>query len=69
MGWYINGIGTTFVEKVKNLADLHAARIVDKPQFFVENLVCVVDNGAFAAAAWMKDDRGFQQWVGNGFVQ
>ena len=62
MGWYINGIGTTFSEKIENLKSKHAAKVVTEPSEFTEDLVCVVDNGAFAAAAWMKDNREFQAW-------
>lgn len=50
MGYYINGIGTSFNEKISNLKLHHNA--IDTDSSFKENLVCVVNNGTFAAAAY-----------------
>lgn len=50
MGLYINDIGTSFEEKVQNLKEQHNATETDST--FKENLVCVVDNVFFAAAAY-----------------
>ena len=51
MGRYINDIGISFESKVQNLKERHGAQVIGKPDGPVENLVCVVDNGAFSAAA------------------
>lgn len=51
MGKYINGIGTSFDEKVSNLKSKHNG-IVTSGNSFEDNLVCVVDNGMFAAVAY-----------------
>ncbi len=53
MGKYINKIGTTFEEKVTNLKNNHKA--VETDSSFKKDLVCVVDNGPFAAAGYMYD--------------
>lgn len=63
MGWYINNIGTTFIDKVNTLKNIHHATVTETPTEWVENIVCVVDNGAFAAAAWMKDQRELDYWL------
>lgn len=65
MGYYINGIGTSYQEKISNLVEKHQAEVIEKPLEWKENLVCVVNNGMFGAAAWMNDDREFQQWLSN----
>jgi hypothetical protein len=65
MEYYINGIGLTYQQKVNSLIVQHEAEVIGPPETVIENLVCVVDNGAFAAAARMKDDREFQQWIAN----
>lgn len=57
MGYYINGIGNSFQEKVRALKEKHNAIKTDSS--FKENLVCVVDNGLFAAAgyAYCEEER------------
>ena len=60
MGWYINGIGVSYEEKVSTLKNKHNAAITDNS--FKDDLVCVVDNGMFAAAAYMKTEQEFQHF-------
>ena len=57
MGKYINNIGTSYSEKIANLKEKHGATVTDSS--FKENLVCVVNNGMFAAAgyAYCEDER------------
>jgi hypothetical protein len=55
MGYYINqtqngSIGTSFTEKCEALLNAGAVEI-EKPKEFIANLVCVVDNVFFGAAA------------------
>lgn len=66
MGKYINqnskgeSLGSSFSEKVsKLLAD--GATPVEKLEF-QPNLVCVVDNGPFAAAGYCYDKREFEDF-------
>lgn len=51
MGRYINDIGISFESKVSSLKHKHNATVIEKPDGPVPDLVCVVDNGAFSAAA------------------
>lgn len=55
MGYYINSIGTTFTDKVQQLKENHQATITDSS--WKENLVCVVDNNLFGAAAYMYSEQ------------
>lgn len=63
MGRYVNqttngGTGASFSSKCKALmAD--GAEEITKPTKFQENLVCVVDNGYFGAAAFIYNEREF----------
>ena len=50
MGKYINGIGTTYTEKIKALKEQHGA--IETDSSFKKNLVCVINNGFFAAAGY-----------------
>lgn len=63
MGKYINRIGITYEEKVKNLAEIGTK--IAPPVEWCENLVCLVDNGPFAAAAWCYDRREFREFSAN----
>lgn len=54
MGKYINGIGTTYTEKIKALREQHNAVVTDSS--FKKDLVCVVDNVLFAAAGYMYSE-------------
>ena len=60
MGKYINGIGTSFEAKCANLKELHDA--VETDASFKEDLVCVVDNGPFAAAGYAFDEQEFNDF-------
>ena len=62
MGQYINEIkgkriGTSFDEKSKGLTEAGARRT---RATFKADLVCVVDNGFFAAAAYCPDEDEFE---------
>ena len=66
MGRYINfidgeHIGHLFVHKCSSLEKAGAVEI-DPDDGFVENMVCVVDNGAFAAAAYAYNEREYQEF-------
>lgn len=62
MGKYINqnskgeSLGASFREKTSRLMEDGAERILT-PTEWSEGLVCVVDNGLFAAAAYAYDER------------
>ena len=63
MGYYIENIGTTFKEKIENLKSKHNATLlpnINNNIKFQPNLVCVVDNGFFAAAGYVFDESEFQ---------
>ena len=57
MGYYINGIGSSYQEKIQNLKAL-GAQITDAS--YKPDLVCVVNNGPFAAAAYCYSEGEFQ---------
>ena len=61
MGLYINVIeteplGASFVEKIAVLKK-YGAESIPAPKKWEEGLVCVVDNGPFAAAAYAHNER------------
>lgn len=66
MGRYINEvngkpIGTSFNAKVNNLKELaNAEPITDEK--FVEDMVCVINNGFFAAAGYAYDEEEYQEF-------
>lgn len=51
MGKHIENIGVSFDQKISALEEKGGKKI-DPPTDWVENLVCVVNNGPFAAAAY-----------------
>ncbi len=71
MGKYVNIdskgnlIGTTFREKVDALVADGATK-VDSPTEWKEGLVCVIDNGMFAAAGYAYNEREMQEFITSG---
>ena len=66
MGRYINFIdgehlGHLFVHKCSSLEKAGAVQI-DPDDGFVENMVCVVDNGWMAAAAYVHNEREYEDF-------
>lgn len=60
MGQYINRIngqtiGESFIEKVEALVEA-GGKLIGPPTEWKEGLVCVVDNGRFAAAGYAYDE-------------
>ena len=64
MGYYVNEdstgkhIGTSFEEKVKAL--LNDGGVQVNGEKFEPNLICVVDNGIFAAAGYAYSEQEYQ---------
>ena len=57
MGKYVNetskrSLGATYTDKRIGLIEDGAQMLEGEPVEFVENLVCLVDNGSFAAAGY-----------------
>jgi hypothetical protein len=64
MGKYINQtsreqLGSSFASKCKGLME-DGAKPISTPTEFKENLVCVVDNGLFAAAGYCYSAEEFR---------
>jgi len=69
MGYYINHtsngpIGASFSDKVHHLTE-DGAIPISPPTSFQNNLVCVVDNGFFGAAAYCYDENEYQVLIKN----
>ena len=66
MGYYINkdlaGNGLPASGKARHLVNDGAA-IIDAPTEFKENLVCVVDNGMFEAAAFAHSESEMKEFL------
>tara|TARA_R110000772_G_scaffold101997_3_gene202599 strand:+ start:176 stop:436 length:261 start_codon:yes stop_codon:yes gene_type:complete len=65
MGKYVNvingkHIGTSYEEKIRGLLDNGAVEVFTDE--FQENLVCVVDNGFFAAAGYAYCEAEFEMF-------
>lgn len=65
MGYYIQGPASG---KAQYLVEQFAGKIVEQPHFFSdvpkgEELVVVVDNGPFEAAAWAFSKREFEEFT------
>lgn len=64
MGKYINvdskgkSLGSSYMSKINKLMDDGATEVSDK--YFQPNLICVVDNGVFAAAGYAYDEGEFE---------
>ena len=58
-------VGTSFTEKCKALLEDGAIQI-PKPDKFVPNLICVLDNGFFGAAGYMYSENEFLQFADSG---
>lgn len=65
MGKYINkdskgnNIGTTFIQKVTALKEDGGTVVELDDLQYMPNLICVVDNGMFAAAGWCYDEQEY----------
>lgn len=65
MGKYINQtsfgepLGTSYESKINGLVK-DGAKIITSPLVFQPNLVCVVDNGHFAAAGYCDSEEEFE---------
>lgn len=63
MGYYINGIGVSHRDKVSQLVNKHNAKETDDT--FKPDLVCVVDNGPFAAAGYAYSEEERNEFARN----
>ena len=67
MGMYLNEtqngrLPTSYADKVLHLMNAGAKLLEKKPDKFIPDLICVVDNGPFAAAAYIYDEREFKDF-------
>jgi len=67
MGKYVNQttkgmVGASFEQKCKALLD-DGAIITQKPEKFIPNLVCVIDNGLFGAAGYIYNEGEFRAFT------
>jgi len=69
MGLYINvdskgnALGSSYAQKCSALEADGAVTIVPSVMTFQEGLVCVVDNGMFAAAAYAYSEREMEEFL------
>lgn len=65
MGKYINNISGVSLpaEGKADVLIANGAQEIEQPQTFKENLVCVVDNGYFEAAAYCFDKNEFKNFT------
>jgi hypothetical protein len=65
MGKYVNQIngvqlGSSFNSKCEKLSEMGAVQVRDSE--FMENMICVVDNGFFAAAAYAYSESEYNEF-------
>jgi hypothetical protein len=65
MGYYINhdSKGNLLNNKVHDLVKDGAELLKRQPETFIDNLVCVVDNGLFTAAGYAFDELEFEAFT------
>lgn len=68
MGKYINftskgALKPDFDSKCASLIEDGAVKLSTQPKTFQDNLVCVVDNGMFAAAGYCYDEQEFEEFT------
>lgn len=67
MGYYVNEtqngyLGTNFEEKCSAFLNVGAVEL-DNSEIFVQNMICVVDNGLFAAAAYLYNEDEWKKFT------
>lgn len=64
MGYYINSLADTTLlpatGKAQFLIEKAGAKLIDPPSVFIEDLVCVVENGFFDAAGYAFCEEEFE---------
>ena len=69
MGKYINkttkhsSIGASYMDKIAAICADGGNILNTAPVAYKNNLVCVVDNGPFAAAAWCYNEQEFKNFT------